>query len=201
MIKYHINGRGEAGPCSAQLGNCPFGAEDRHFPSKATAQQAYEIFMAEGQKLPTINKKKSQSLASTIAQGEKVWRIALESAREDIGDDFTDDMAYDIFGSMHYEMTTPVALELARREFGYIPDGLAERAKAEQVEAKRAKRAALQAKAVQEEENRKLGIQKSALTRALNEVKEVEQARQETFEATCKRCFTIHPPGTCVYDD
>ena len=46
MAKYHINGKGEAGACSAQAGNCPFGDEDQHFTSEAAAREAYETSMA-----------------------------------------------------------------------------------------------------------------------------------------------------------
>lgn len=42
MAKFHINWRGEAGPCSAVSGDCLFGGEDDHFPTPAAVGEAYE---------------------------------------------------------------------------------------------------------------------------------------------------------------
>lgn len=42
MAKYHINGKGEPGKCSAEKGNCPFGSDDEHYTSAAAARTAYE---------------------------------------------------------------------------------------------------------------------------------------------------------------
>lgn len=38
MTKYHINKKGLPSICRAKKGNCPFGGEDSHFPSKTAAQ-------------------------------------------------------------------------------------------------------------------------------------------------------------------
>lgn len=42
MAKYHINGRGEPGRCTAEEGNCPFGdSESDHYDSREAAEEAY----------------------------------------------------------------------------------------------------------------------------------------------------------------
>jgi hypothetical protein len=41
QVKYHINSRGEAGPCRA-VSNCPFGSKEDHYGSAQEARQAYE---------------------------------------------------------------------------------------------------------------------------------------------------------------
>lgn len=46
MKKYHINGDGEAGTCTATKGSCPFGGEDDHFTSVDAARASYEQTMA-----------------------------------------------------------------------------------------------------------------------------------------------------------
>jgi hypothetical protein len=42
MAKYHINSRGEAGLCRAQVSNCPFGGESDHYQSAPEARLGYE---------------------------------------------------------------------------------------------------------------------------------------------------------------
>lgn len=43
MTKFHINPEtGEAGECSAQTGNCPFGSDEEHYTSKEAARAAFE---------------------------------------------------------------------------------------------------------------------------------------------------------------
>lgn len=47
MSKYHVNPKtGNAGPCSAEIGNCPFGGEENHYTSREGAQVAYEMAQA-----------------------------------------------------------------------------------------------------------------------------------------------------------
>lgn len=41
-VKFHVNGKGEPGKCSAQEGNCPFGGSDDHYPSEEAAREGYE---------------------------------------------------------------------------------------------------------------------------------------------------------------
>ena len=45
MSKFHVNGKGEAGKCSAEKGGCPFGGENEHYTSKENARKAYEAKM------------------------------------------------------------------------------------------------------------------------------------------------------------
>jgi len=42
MSKFHINDKGEAGKCSADVGECPFGVHKPHFDTKKEAQKFYE---------------------------------------------------------------------------------------------------------------------------------------------------------------
>ena len=42
MNKYHINGEGNVGLCTAARGNCPFGGSEDHYSSPNRARQAYE---------------------------------------------------------------------------------------------------------------------------------------------------------------
>ena len=39
---YHINNQGNAGQCRAKTGNCPYGGNDRHFPTHQEAREAFE---------------------------------------------------------------------------------------------------------------------------------------------------------------
>lgn len=55
MAKFHINEKGEARPCSAEL-QCRFGAATEHYATAEAAQRAYE---AQNQALPTPPKKNS----------------------------------------------------------------------------------------------------------------------------------------------
>lgn len=57
MSKFHINSKGEAGQCSATKGNCPFGGDENHYDSVASAQKAFEEQNA-GNLLPSTKKAK-----------------------------------------------------------------------------------------------------------------------------------------------
>lgn len=45
-VKWHVNGEGKPGKCSAGAGKCPFGADAPHFGAKREAQAAAEKFLA-----------------------------------------------------------------------------------------------------------------------------------------------------------
>ena len=45
-VKWHVNGEGKPGKCSAKAGACPFGADAPHFGTKREAQAAAEKFLA-----------------------------------------------------------------------------------------------------------------------------------------------------------
>ncbi len=51
MAKYHLTPKGEAGLCSAQPGNCPYGDDQNHYPSPEAARAAFELSMAGGAQL------------------------------------------------------------------------------------------------------------------------------------------------------
>lgn len=48
MSKFHINAAGEAGPCKAENGGCPFGGEAEHYATAKEARDAYEAKNASG---------------------------------------------------------------------------------------------------------------------------------------------------------
>lgn len=44
--RWHVNGEGKPGKCSAGAGKCPFGADAPHFGAKREAQAAAEKLLA-----------------------------------------------------------------------------------------------------------------------------------------------------------
>lgn len=42
MKKYHLNEKGEARPCGATQGRCPYGSSAQHYPTAEEARSAYE---------------------------------------------------------------------------------------------------------------------------------------------------------------
>ena len=42
ITKFHLNKNGDAGPCAAKKGKCPFGSVDEHYDSLEEARKAYE---------------------------------------------------------------------------------------------------------------------------------------------------------------
>lgn len=64
MAKYHINpATGEAGPCRASKGGCPFGTPEEHFDSIEAAREAFEKSMAVAE-VPTLAKKTRRRVLS-----------------------------------------------------------------------------------------------------------------------------------------
>lgn len=55
MTKFHVNSAGEAGPCAATKGGCPFGGEADHFTSPEAARESYESKMS-GASLTSLEK-------------------------------------------------------------------------------------------------------------------------------------------------
>lgn len=60
--KFHVNGRGEAGPCRAEKGFCPFGGDENHFASEAEVREAYEA--AQGTPLQPVAKKEPEEIVA-----------------------------------------------------------------------------------------------------------------------------------------
>lgn len=71
--KFHINGKGEPGRCSAQHGGCPFGGENEHYVTKEGASVAYERSMADGS-IPKLTKVPTRDqvvqVLDSMARGE-----------------------------------------------------------------------------------------------------------------------------------
>ena len=61
MSKFHVNGKGEAGKCSAEKGGCPFGGESEHYTSAQAARTAYENDMGTDQLLTKISSESEKS--------------------------------------------------------------------------------------------------------------------------------------------
>jgi hypothetical protein len=45
MAKYHLNGNGDPGVCSATQGRCPYGGDASHYDNPEDARAAYEMLM------------------------------------------------------------------------------------------------------------------------------------------------------------
>jgi hypothetical protein len=58
-MRFHVNDFGNAGPCEANPGNCPFASEDEHYATKEEAQKAYERKNA-SKNLLTLKKKSTK---------------------------------------------------------------------------------------------------------------------------------------------
>jgi hypothetical protein len=69
MAKFHINGKGEAGKCSATKGGCPFGGESEHFTSPEAAREAYEASMSTPVAAPYKNAMESVLLRPLAKNG------------------------------------------------------------------------------------------------------------------------------------
>ncbi len=79
MAKYHINpSTGDAGTCSAQKGNCPFGGDEVHFTSAEAAREASEEILAKnfgGGALVKRSLQELNSLAKDTADNEVIANI------------------------------------------------------------------------------------------------------------------------------
>lgn len=59
MARFHINNSGDAGPCGAVNGRCPFGGDEEHYPTLEAAREAFEQSMAVGSPLKAATKTKT----------------------------------------------------------------------------------------------------------------------------------------------
>jgi hypothetical protein len=84
--KYHINAMGDAKPCSATTGACPFGGADEHYASAEDARNAYESAME--QHIQTYQKKK----AETSRYPKKVTMFGKAAMDERISDETDKDI-------------------------------------------------------------------------------------------------------------
>lgn len=74
MTKYHINGEGNPGVCSAESGNCPFGGDANHYSTKEKAREAFELSMAAQALLKRTTKRSSSAEAIAGALAERSLR-------------------------------------------------------------------------------------------------------------------------------
>lgn len=70
MTKFHINDNGDAKQCSAEEGNCPFGADAPHFDTKKEAQQHYEQTFKNSFEKPKPVKKTTVYRVGTLSAPE-----------------------------------------------------------------------------------------------------------------------------------
>jgi len=83
-MKIHITREGDARPCFAEKGNCPFGGESDHYPNAQVAREAYEEKMANiGNALKSITSQEQRELDELEAKIYKDhtdlpddWRIS-----------------------------------------------------------------------------------------------------------------------------
>lgn len=80
--KFHVNSKGEAGECHADVGNCPFGGTDSHFPTLKAAAKAYEEQMpALGLMHPLTKRYNIPPLKDSIAAALK-GKLSLRKPKE-----------------------------------------------------------------------------------------------------------------------
>lgn len=81
-MKYHINGAGEAGKCSAQSGNCPFGGDERHYDSPEKARMAFELSMASSV-VPSTQKQNANGPFTKVAPLGREYNTHLSNLTTD----------------------------------------------------------------------------------------------------------------------
>lgn len=79
-VRWHINGNGVAGRCSAQPGNCPVSPNAPHFPTAAAARSAYEDTM-EADAVATPARKPKPMSPEEAAERKTVRKAAQKIAR------------------------------------------------------------------------------------------------------------------------
>lgn len=84
-VKFHVNKKGEAGPCRAAY-NCPYGSSEEHHDSPAEARQAYEKRM-EAEIVPAGVSKENLGLRdltklARISSDEGVMKTAVEKGSD-----------------------------------------------------------------------------------------------------------------------
>lgn len=101
MSKFHINDAGDPGKCSAQPGNCPFGAEADHYGSRNDARKAYEKIMGDASlsanskvarkehqmdMLHNLNYDRVEAVnRATAYDGDRIFSIYFDSNSENTG--------------------------------------------------------------------------------------------------------------------
>lgn len=87
--RFHINGEGNPGKCSAQPDNCPFGTKEAHYDSKAEARQAYEERLAHARSLDPVRSKSAlkrrfpEAYEAIVEKGGKLYNISRETVPGD----------------------------------------------------------------------------------------------------------------------
>ncbi len=81
--RYHINEKGEAGPCRATLA-CPFGDDKHHFGSVADARKAYELVMSSSTwPVPASNQVRAAEALEALVTARS--RVIFDKVKEQMG--------------------------------------------------------------------------------------------------------------------
>lgn len=80
--KFHVNGAGETGKCSAQEGNCPFGGSDQHHDTPEKARAAYEESQSDANLLAGLKKSKDFVAVSPVP---KEQLMSTDHVAHDVG--------------------------------------------------------------------------------------------------------------------
>lgn len=111
MSKYHINRNGVPAPCKAQKGNCPFGGEEKHFPTREKAQEYADQKAAKEYGIITLEEFEDSSYNSEdmmfIVPGNKTPEQSVVFDKiEGLKDSFNDDqIVYGIYNEMNPDET------------------------------------------------------------------------------------------------
>lgn len=87
---FHVNPEtGNAGPCSAKEGNCPFGGTDEHYSSAPAARAAYEQTMATQALIADINTVALRKVVQDFQTSELSFEFKHEVELAPDGETFT----------------------------------------------------------------------------------------------------------------
>lgn len=124
MSKYHINKNGVPAPCKAQKGNCPFGGDEKHFPTREKAQEYADQKAIKEYGIITLEEFEGSSYDSddrvfivpeNKTPEQSVVFDKIEGLKESINDD---QIVYGIYNEMNPEETA-----LFTDDFLYAVDG------------------------------------------------------------------------------
>lgn len=85
--RFHVNASGVAGPCGAQEGNCPFGADAPHFNTAEEARAAYEVFMGSATFAPAPKKASRTVVPSMPTPVMESVVLTVDAGKVRVGDE------------------------------------------------------------------------------------------------------------------
>lgn len=111
MSKYHVNKNGVPAPCKAQKGNCPFGGEEKHFPTREKAQEYADQKAAKEYGIITLEEFESSSYDSddrvfVVPENKTPEQSVVFDKIEGLKDSFNDhQIVYGIYNEMNPDET------------------------------------------------------------------------------------------------